>query len=97
MKAAKKLTKAQQSETLAQAQEWQRSLTRYLRAGLCHICAAQAAFGHSIGFSHSHPPCAVCAPIVAAFPHPATAPWRKLLKAADERRSVAAKAKADAA
>lgn len=67
-------------ETLQQARTWERTKGRYLAAGLCHACAAQAAWGHQCGFTGIKPPCAACTPLVAAFPTPAVAPWRKLLR-----------------
>jgi hypothetical protein len=71
-------------ETLSQAREWQKTLARYLRAGLCHRCAAQAAWAHQTcagGWSTIHPPCPTCSGIVETFdlatPNPA---WRKILR-----------------
>jgi hypothetical protein len=58
-------------ETLAQTRERDRTKTRYLRAGLCDPCAAQAAWAHQ---NHGdtwqtiHPPCVACAPIVDLLP-----------------------------
>lgn len=66
-----------QPETLAQAVEWDRRRGHYLRTGLCHRCAAQAAYGHALGFSRVHSPCAACIPVVANFPVAATNGWRK--------------------
>ena len=61
---------------------------RYLRAGLCGECAAQAEWGHQLGFGYRGRiaadriklPCAGCAPIVAAMPVPASrgTRWRRL-------------------
>ena len=34
-------------ETLAQVDQWETTKRRYLRAGLCHKCAAQAAWATS--------------------------------------------------
>lgn len=65
-------------ETLAQAEHWQRRNREYVRAGLCLRCAAQAAWGHQLGFTRVHPPCAACAPVVASLPAPAAGGWRKL-------------------
>jgi hypothetical protein len=71
-------------ETLRQAQEWDRVKARYLRAGLCHRCAAQAAFGHERGaggWDAIYPPCAVCAELVALFAYPTTTPaWRAITR-----------------
>jgi len=47
---------------------WEARKRRYLRLGLCHRCAAQAAWGHQLGFSQSKPPCPDCQPIVDTFP-----------------------------
>lgn len=55
-----KLTPA---ETPIQAKEWGATKQHYLEAGLCHICAAQAAWGHQQhagGFSAINPPCDKC-------------------------------------
>jgi hypothetical protein len=68
-------------ETLAQAAEWERTKARYLGLGLCHKCAAQAAYGHQQhagGWSVINPPCSTCAAIVAQLPMETTNPaWRK--------------------
>ena len=67
-------------ETLRQAQEWERIKLGYLRAGLCHKCAAQAAWGHQPGaggWCAVNPPCPDCAPFVAMFPVVTANPhWR---------------------
>lgn len=47
-------------ETPRQAQHWETVKNRYLQAGLCRRCAAQAAWGHQCGFRLIHPPCQVC-------------------------------------
>lgn len=47
-------------ETMIQARTWEVVKNRYLRAGLCLRCAAQAAWGHQCGFRLIHPPCEVC-------------------------------------
>lgn len=47
-------------ETLRQAQTWDAVKVRYLRAGFCEVCAAQAAWGHQLGFSHVNNPCHGC-------------------------------------
>lgn len=44
-------------ETVSQAINWQTVKTRYLRAGLCEGCAAQAAYGHQLSFRRINPPC----------------------------------------
>jgi hypothetical protein len=78
-------------ETMSQARTWQIHNNRYVDLGLCYPCAAQAAYGHQLGFSRIHPPCEVCAPIVAGFEFPAVAPWRKTLQA---RHAIRARADA---
>lgn len=72
-------------ETVRQAKRWDVSKQAYVRAGLCEYCAGQAAWGHQIGFTKSHPPCADCAPVVAAFPQvgPAGTEWRRFDSAAN--------------
>lgn len=88
--------KPDKPETLAEARHWQNRNTRYLSLGLCYACAAQAAYGHQLGFSRINPPCAVCVPIIAAFPVRAVGPWRKVLNPSDVRKAEAKRA-ADAA
>jgi hypothetical protein len=70
-------------KTLRQAKRWQAVKDRYVADGLCHRCAAQAAWAHQ---DHGdtretiHPPCVACEPIVAEFP--AATPsvvWRKIV------------------
>lgn len=68
-------------ETMRQARRWEEHCTKYVRAGLCYRCAAQAAWGHQIGFTSSHRPCESCTPIVAAFPHAEVNAWRSLTRA----------------
>lgn len=65
-------------ETLGQARRWQQRLTRYTEAGLCHRCAAQAAYGATHGWSVVHPPCSSCEPVVQSFPIAKTNGWRAL-------------------
>jgi hypothetical protein len=90
-------------ETPGQAASWQTRKNKYLVLGLCHACAAQAAYGHQLGFGlheHArgnhvtlegvHPPCAVCAPIVAEFPIPAARGWRKHPSATSEALGLGA-------
>lgn len=74
--------KATRPETLRQARSWQQVLGVYRTAGLCDRCAAQAAYGHAVGFSLIHPPCQGCVPIVARLPLQAVqgSPWRRLRK-----------------
>jgi hypothetical protein len=76
--AAKKPT---EPEGLGQVRVWDRKKKRYLIAGLCERCAAQAAWGHAIGFGKIEKPCSVCQPLVNEFPDegPKGSPWRKVL------------------
>lgn len=55
-------------ETIRQAWTFDTMKRRYLRLGLCSACAAQAAWGHQLGFSRSNPPCADCQAAVDGFP-----------------------------
>lgn len=68
---------------MAQARAFDRKKKRYRRLGLCQPCAAQAAWGHQVGFGKGriNDPCAKCAPIVAGFPDagPTDSKWRKCL------------------
>lgn len=68
-------------ETMAQARAFDRKKKRYRRLGLCQPCAAQAAWGHQLGFGDLRPPCTECLPIVAALPDdgPRGSKWRKCL------------------
>lgn len=65
-------------ETAHQATRWDRHAARYGTAGLCRPCSGQAAWGHQLGFSQVHAPCAACTPMVATFPLATTTAWRKL-------------------
>jgi hypothetical protein len=71
----------EEPETIGQARVWTRKQGRYEIAGLCVVCAAQAAWGHAIGFQKIHDPCLICQPIVAAFPVPGPkgSKWKKIL------------------
>jgi hypothetical protein len=71
-----------QPETPTQARVWDRKYKRYIVAGLCLICAAQAAWGHSIGFGNINDPCDECQPLVNEFdtPGPRGSKWRKCLE-----------------
>lgn len=81
-------------ETLRQAQRWDAVKVRYLDAGLCDGCAAQAAWGHQDnagGWNDLHPPCGRCAPVVRDFPVPTPNPlWHKFERPQDHRRKRAA-------
>ncbi len=71
-------------ETLDQAAFWEKTKTRYLRAGLCHRCAAQAAWAHQVGaggWGAIHPPCVGCVEIVEVFAYPTPNPlWRSVVR-----------------
>ena len=51
-------------ETRSQAHTWDRVKTHYEKAGLCGACAAQAAYGHQLGFHKINPPCDHCSYVV---------------------------------
>jgi hypothetical protein len=80
-------------ETMRQAQRWDVIKLRYMDAGLCHRCAAQAAWGHQDnagGWNDLQPPCDRCAPIVRGFPVPTTNPlWRKIERPQNLKRNRA--------
>lgn len=71
-------------ETQAQAIQWEKTKHRYLRVGLCHKCAAQAAWAHQPGaggWSLIWPPCPDCAGIVEFLPYPTRNPlWRAVVR-----------------
>lgn len=64
------------NETLRQSRTFGTVKGHYLNLGLCGPCAAQAAFGHQIGFSRSNPPCEGCLPTISSFPVKEPGPWR---------------------
>lgn len=68
--------KWKRAETPRQARTFDSYKEHYLGLGLCGPCAAQAAFGHQLGFSRSKSPCEVCISLVAGFPVPETNSWR---------------------
>lgn len=68
--------KADRPETMHEARRWDASNSHYLRLGLCYVCAAQAAYGHQLGFARVNPPCVVCVGVVAGFPDGAANGWR---------------------
>lgn len=51
---------ARRSESGSQARRWDWIKTRYLQDGFCDACAAQAAYGHQLGFSQVAPVCDRC-------------------------------------
>jgi hypothetical protein len=63
-------------ETLRQARTFDSNKEHYVSLGLCNPCAAQAAFGHQLGFSRSKPPCQACRPVVALFSVKEANHWR---------------------
>ena len=69
------------AETLEQVAGWERTKKRYLRAGLCHKCAAQAAWAHqggAGGWGAIHPP---CVELVELLAYPTTNPiWRSVAR-----------------
>jgi hypothetical protein len=67
---------SQRPETLRQARSFDANKNHYLALGLCGPCAAQAAWGHQIGFSNSHRPCSACQTAIATFPTAQPGPWR---------------------
>jgi hypothetical protein len=71
-------------ETFAQVQQWEATKRRYLGAGLCQKCAAQAAWAHQPGaggWTLIRPPCPACAELVALFAYPTPNPlWRAVLR-----------------
>ena len=66
-------------------------------AGLCHKCAAQAAWAYQSGaggWGAIHPPCAECVGIVEMFAYPTTNPlWRSVIR---KRREYGCRARARA-
>lgn len=53
--------KAGQPETLNQVRWWDHNKTNYVKNGWCDKCAAQAAWGHQIGFTKiDNGPCEKC-------------------------------------
>jgi hypothetical protein len=79
-------------ETQSQAEEWERTKSRYVNDGLCHKCAAQAAWAHqtrSGGWSAINPPCPNCLVVVAQLPLATTnSAWRKTARHQEPRRGV---------
>lgn len=68
--------KGKRAETLRQARTFDSNKKHYAGLGLCSPCAAQAAWGHQVGFSGSKPPCQKCQPIVDTFPVVKGGKWR---------------------
>jgi hypothetical protein len=82
------------AETVRQAQRWDLIKRRYVDAGLCERCAAQAAWGHQDnagGWDDLKSPCDRCALLVSDLPMATTNPlWRKYSRPQDHKRNGAA-------
>lgn len=68
--------KGKRVETLWQAGTFDDNKRHYVGLGLCYPCAAQAAWGHQLGFTGIHQPCHECQPIVDRFPRARPGKWR---------------------
>lgn len=68
--------KGKRVETLRQARTFDSNKGHYESLGLCNPCAAQAAWGHQLGFSECKPPCQECQPLVDRFPVAKPNQWR---------------------
>ncbi|MBE1551503.1 hypothetical protein GGC64_005563 [Mycobacterium sp. OAS707] len=81
-------------ETIRQAKRWDHTKQAYINEGLCHRCAAHAAWGHQNnagGWNKLPGPCEECGPRVRDFPVPTTNPmWRKFDRPQDLIRSLPA-------
>lgn len=67
---------APKPETASQAAAHGRVLALAVEAGLCRPCASALAWGVQNGFATVHPPCEVCAPLVASWPVARLSGWR---------------------
>lgn len=65
-------------ETLREARRWTVRNTQYINIGLCFKCAAQAAYGHQLGFLRANDPCVICTALVDRFPRQEAGAWRSL-------------------
>jgi hypothetical protein len=63
-------------ESNRQARTYDATKLHYQRLGLCRFCAAQASWGHQLGFSRVKPPCDECQPFVDTFPTAKPGRWR---------------------
>jgi hypothetical protein len=63
-------------ETRRQAETWDRNKRHYVQLGLCSSCAAQAAWGHQLGFTEVNAPCSCCLHVVIGFPANEPGEWR---------------------
>ncbi|MDQ1217185.1 hypothetical protein QE411_002040 [Microbacterium arborescens] len=70
------MSRAPKPETLHQAAGWDRVCRLAIGAGLCHACAAQLAWGASLGFANVKPPCAACAEVIRHWPLERLRGWR---------------------
>lgn len=70
-------SRQREPETPRQAERCDR-ISRFAHdvGGLCWRCSPQCAWGHALGFTEVHPPCADCAPIVALWPVEKPNGWR---------------------
>lgn len=67
------------SEGLRQAARFETYKNRYASIGLCHYCAAQAAYGHQHGFSAvEQPRHRECWEIVEGLPNAEVNAWRSM-------------------
>lgn len=65
-----------EAETIRQARTWVTVKGHYLQLRLCSACAAQAAYGHQIGFSRINSPCDSCRPTILSLPVKEPGEWR---------------------
>lgn len=66
-------------ETVGQAQLFETYKNRYVDVGLCHYCAAQAAYGHQHGFSNvEYAADWCCGPVIARLPNEEVNGWRSM-------------------
>lgn len=63
-------------ETPRQARTFDATKRHYERLGLCRTCAAQAGWGHQLGFSRINQPCKRCQALVDTFPVARSGRWR---------------------
>ncbi len=73
---ASRPAKSKKVETFWQAGTFDSTKRHYVRLGLCYPCAAQAAWGHQLGFSEIHQPCHECQSLVDTFPRVRPGRWR---------------------
>lgn len=78
-------------ESLTEARRWERYRSEFDALGLCGRCACQAAYGVQVGWSHVHPPCDRCRPVLAVFTRAGPNGWR--IPTPTERRTAKASKK----